>query len=184
MSIQINETKFKVILDQLIKITPEVLHNNLKTCKNLDEVLSIIDEMLVVVSDTKDGLMLHEDKEILDRLAARPELKILTQYKNADPSIFEKIATIDFGELNVISTGLKSVKIEIPSYKYVAKEFKTVHTIVHNLETMDLNVTIRTRNLGEDFYSVCMAKTEFIDKNRIRVTFTRAEEPKIFISKY
>ena len=90
---------------------------------------------------------------------------------------------MDLTAFRVIRTGLKSLKLEIPNYEYVADQFMTTHTIFHNLESMDLNVTIRTRDLGDTVYRQTNADVQFLDNNRIQINFTRAEMPKVYISR-
>jgi len=169
----------KSYVDQLINLTPD-FRNKLEGMTKLDDVLELLDEILINSTEDNDGFMSKEDKANLEMLLAHPQLKLIDK----DGNIFDDITQIEIPK-SLELTGFRKVKIieEKSTFEYNADFFGTEHHIVHNLGTMFLNVNVIVKSLGSDVYSTAYANIDYLNENEIIVTFTRAEMPKVFLSK-
>lgn len=171
--------KFKNYLDQIILLSGN-FKNALKGTLNLKNALEVIDMYLVPATDSTDGLMSAEDKSNLDIINARPTLSVQN-----DNSVFNDISSIVLPGAKISTTGLREVTIESlmsNNFVYVGSQYMTSHTIVHNLNSIDLNVNIKTKEIEDLYYRTTYADVQFINNNTIVVNFVRAESPRILIS--
>lgn len=170
--------EFKRYIDKLILLTPQ-FKNKLIGIENVEQLAKFLDELLVGATIDNDGLMTREDKLTLTMLESRPLLTLIDSFKNE----FNDVVSVEFPDFKITNTGIRQVVIESNSVKYVAGSYMVSHVIPHDLNSMDLNITIRTKDIGDQYYRICYADIVFLDNNNIQVNFTRAEQPNIFISK-
>lgn len=170
--------EFKRYIDKLILLTPQ-FKNNLIGIENVEQLVVFLDELLVGATINTDGLMTAQDKLTLDMLESRPLLTLIDSFKNE----FSDIISISFPDFKITNNGIRQVIVESNSVKYIADTYKISHVIPHDLSSKDLNITIRTKDIGDQYYRICYADIVFLDDDNIQINFTRAEQPSVFISK-
>lgn len=172
------DLKLKKHIDFLIKISGQHV-NRLANLLTLKEVVTKLDEILVPATTSTEGFLSASDKTKLDALVAFPKLSVkdkqsITTTQVTKLSFPNFKSTLDFGEL----------VIEPDSFKFSTDNYANEHIITHNLNTSDLNISVRVKDIGTPEYYMVYPKIIFMDDNNIKVLFDFSANPKIFISKF